>query len=448
MGVKMNALARRRIYKGRRAVVSLYILISLFFALTALAAEMREEAPVNQALPLNAVSDETLQRRLESVLGQIKDFKNITPQVHEGVVVLGGTVESAAARERVEKLVSRFQGVLYVDNRVEQKLELETRVTPALEKLEQIWNKGTEYLPLVGVALLIIFLFWFVSFVLTRWEVLHRRLGGETLLGNLIRQLVRMILLLMGLLLALEILDLTTLIGALVGTAGLFGLAMGFAFRDIVENYLAGVLLSIRSPFRLNEFVSLAGEEGVIVQLTTREVVLMTLDGNHIRIPNAVVFRSVIQNFTRNPFRRFQFLVGIGMAEDLVYVQEIGLRTLRAMKGVVDDPSPSMRVEEIGDHSMSVLFMGWVDQREADYLKVRSEAIRLVKKGLDQAGVELPEPSQTIHLLKAGEAAARRPEPSISVEEDAMQADVAVVRQLDKQIEEDLRAEENLLRKS
>jgi hypothetical protein len=239
MGVKMNALARRRIYKGRRAVVSLYILISLFFALTALAAEMREEAPVNQALPLNAVSDETLQRRLESVLGQIKDFKNITPQVHEGVVVLGGTVESAAARERVEKLVSRFQGVLYVDNLVEQKLELEKRVTPALEKLEQIWNKGTEYLPLVGVALLIIFLFWFVSFVLTRWEVLHRRLGGETLLGNLIRQLVRMILLLMGLLLALEILDLTTLIGALVGTAGLFGLAMGFAFRDIVENYLA-----------------------------------------------------------------------------------------------------------------------------------------------------------------------------------------------------------------
>jgi small conductance mechanosensitive channel len=261
--------------------------------------------------------------------------------------------------------------------------------------------------------------------------------------GNLIRQILQTILRLVGLLLALEILDLTTLVGALVGTAGLFGLAVGFALRDIVENYLAGALLSIRSPFRLNDFVSIAGEEGVVIRLNAREVILMSLSGNHIRIPNSSVFKSVILNFTRNPLRGFEFPVSEGMGEDLLKVQEVGLRTLKAMKGVIDDPLPSMRVEEIGDNSMSVLFAGWVDQRQADYLKVRSESIRLVKKSLDQAGIELPEPSQTIHISSAEEAKVRPAESETSAEEDAKEADVAVLHQLDKQIEEELRKEEN-----
>jgi small-conductance mechanosensitive channel len=251
----------------------------------------------------------------------------------------------------------------------------------------------------------------------------------------------------MGLLLALKILDLTTLMGALVGTAGLFGLAVGFAFRDMVENYLAGALLSIKSPFRLNDFVSIAGEQGVVIRLTTRELVLMTLHGNHVRIPNSTVFKSIILNFTRNPLRAFEFTIGVGMAEDLLRVQQLGLRTLKAMKGVMDDPPPLMRVEGIGDYSVSVLFMGWVDQRQADYQKVRSESIRLLKKALEQGGVELPEPSQTVHLSRPDAEKPLRREPATSIEEDAKQADVAVVRQLDKQIQEDLSEEENLLRR-
>jgi len=422
----------------------LFLLLTLLSGPPAFSAEKEEEKPAQQVSPTRAVPDETLQQRLQSVLRHIEDFQNITLQVHEGVVVLAGTVKSTAAKERVEALVSRFQGVLYVDNRVEQDIQVETRLAPTLQKIRQFWNRGVEYLPLIGIALLIFLFFWFISFVLTRWQALYLRLGGGGLVGNLIRQILRTILLLVGLLLALEILDLTTLVGALVGTAGLFGLAVGFAFRDIVENYLAGALLSIRSPFRLNDFVSIAGEEGVVIRLTTREVLLMSLSGNHIRIPNSSVFKSVIMNFTRNPLRGLDFSLGVGMGEDLLKVQEVGLRTLKAMKGVIDDPPPSMRVQEIGDYSMSVLFMGWVDQREADYLKVKSESIRLVKKSLDQAGIELPEPSQTIHFSSAEEEKVRRPEPGTSAEEDAKEADVAVVHQLDKQIEEDLRKEENL----
>ncbi len=284
---------------------------------------------------------------------------------------------------------------------------------------------------------------------MTRWEPLYRFLGGESLLGNLIRQIVRTILLFMGILLALEILDLSSLMGALVGTAGLFGLALGFAFREIVENYLAGALLSLRSPFRISDFVSIGGEEGVIMRLNTRELVLMTLDGNHVRIPNSVVFKSIIRNYTWNPRRRFKFSVGVGMEERMLEVQKVGLRTLRAMAGVMDDPPPSMQVKGIGDYSMTVQFMGWVDQREADFLKVGSEAIRLIKRAFDEAGIEMPQPSQTVHLVRPE----KREDPIVvnlsEVEKEAEKVNVSPLRQLDRQIEEDQATsqERNLLQR-
>ncbi|MFW6235628.1 MAG: BON domain-containing protein [Desulfovibrionales bacterium] len=432
-----------------RIVLFLCLLPVLFFSLHVHAQDDVSGQP-EQLLPVMPVSDTALQERLNNLFKRVQSFENVNATVQDGVVVLTGKVETAGARERVEELAARFEGVLYVENRTEQRLELETRVTPAVEKVQQFWNRGIEYLPLIVISLLVVLLFWLISFVLTRWEPLYRWVGGVSLLGNLVRQILRTVIVLMGLILALEILDLTALMGALVGTAGLFGLAVGFAFRDIVENYLARALLSIRSPFDLNDFVNIAGEDGVILRLTTREVVLMSLDGNHVRIPNSMVFKSVIRNFTRNPRRGFLFPVGVGMGEDLLHVQAVGLRTLRAMKGVLDDPGPSMQVSQIGDFSIVVKFQGWVDQRTADFIKVRSEAIRLVKTAFDQAGIEMPEPSQTVNLTKRKETQVVKSERVMSVEEEAGTADVDVVRQLDQQIREDFETsqEENLLKRS
>ncbi|MFW5791548.1 MAG: mechanosensitive ion channel domain-containing protein [Desulfohalobiaceae bacterium] len=432
---------------GRLFLMPAGVFLAVVLALVGSAMDLGAAQAAGDALPVASVGDSVLENRLNRVLGQIEDFANVKATVSEGVVVLTGEVETAAAKENVKQLVSRFEGVLYVVNQVEQRLEIETRLTPALEKVRQFWDKGLEYLPLIGISLLLIILFWLVAFILTKWEVLYRWLGGETLLGNLIRQVLRMVLLLMGLLLALEILDLTSLMGALLGTAGLFGLALGFAFRDIVENYLAGALLSIKSPFRLNDFVSIGPDQGVIVRFNSRELVLMTLDGNHLRIPNATVYKNVIRNYTSNPRRRFQFSLGVGMDERLLEVQEVGLRTLNAMPGVMDNPPPTMLVEQVGDFSMVISFFGWVDQRQADFLKVRSEAMRLVKRAFDQAGIEMPQPSQTVHLLQAPREERHAPADLAAMEDEARKADVAVVHQLDQQIEEDQAAsrEKNLL---
>ena len=251
------------------------------------------------------------------------------------------------------------------------------------------------------------------------------------------------------------------MVTAVLGTAGVAGVAIGFAFRDIVENYLAGILMSVRQPFAVNDLIKLEDYEGKVIRLTSRDMVLMTLDGNHVRIPNATIFNGVITNYTRNPRRQFNFTVGVDVEEDLSYVQSLGVEALRAMTGVMNDPTPFARVEELGDFNVIVRFFGWVDQRHADYYKVRSEAVRIVKAALDEADVLMPEPITNVRLQRVPEnmsleaaslddeekQTSPKPAPhTLSALEQGTQADVSVDRQLDAQIKEELASDEpNLL---
>ncbi|MCK8601008.1 mechanosensitive ion channel family protein [Desulfoferrobacter suflitae] len=440
-------------------IISLAFAVLIFLSLGAADAQSLFPATANedngqtQPFPLQGAPDGALGERLNGVLSRIVPFKNIRAEVQDGVVILTGTTPRAESRKKAEQLVSRFEGVVYVINNVEVESEVETRVNPAIEKVQQYLAKVTDQLPVIIVAVLVVLAFWLLSHLMAHWDAPLERMRINPLLRGLIRQLLRTVILLAGVLLALDILDVTALLGAIVGAAGLAGLAIGFGVRDIVENYLSGVLLSLRSPFTVNDWVRIDDHEGRVVRLTSREIILMTLDGNHVRIPNSLVFKSVIHNFTRNPKRRFDFKVGVGVKEDLVLVQELGCSTLRAMNGVMLDPGPFMRVVELGDFNVIVQFFGWVDQRTADFLKVNSEAIRLVKTALDKACVEMPEPIQTVRLRQVSlsetsRPPAKKPIPKEFVEQEVKKADVALDRQLEEQIEEDIAAsdEKNLLK--
>jgi len=118
----------------------------------------------------------------------------------------------------------------------------------------------------------------------------------------------------------------------------------------------------------------------------------MTLDGNHLRIPNSTVFKGVILNYTRNPQRRFEFELGIDADGDANAARHIGVETLMALPFVLDEPAPSARVQEVGDSNIVLKFLGWIDQEETDWYKARSKAIPAVKDALEAAGFGLPEP--------------------------------------------------------
>ena len=286
-------------------------------------------------------------------------------------------------------------------------------------------------LPLLLAAIAIVALAaWIGGFVSRRLHLLRLRTNNPYMNG-LIRNVVRTVIVLAGVLIALDLLNATALVTAVLGSAGVVGLVLGFAFKDIAENYIAGILLSLRQPFAPGDLVVIDGNEGRVVALHSRTTVLMTLDGNELRLPNALVFKAIILNYSRNPRRRFDFTIAIDPAQSIRGAQSLALEQICAIDGVLVDPGPSWTVQEYSPTGIVLRFFGWVDQRNSDLGKVRSEAIRLVKGAFSRAGIE---PPRTVYHLRM---AREQPDAAPPVDEEpahADDADTSVNRDIDEQL--------------
>lgn len=319
---------------------------------------------------------------------------------------------------------------------------------PVLQRLAEEGYRLLAALPLLLLSIIVVWAAWLIGRWLSQRAWLDKLALRNPFLRDLTRTTVRWAVIALGLLVALEIMNATSMVGALLGTAGVLGVALGFAFKDILENYLAGILMSIRQPFAPRDHVVIDGNEGVVVALTSRATILMTLDGNHLRLPNALVFRSVTLNYTRNPSRRFEFEVGIGVQEDLACAMKIGTDELARIDGVGGEPPPRAFIAALGDSNVQVRFQAWVDQRSHDFLMVKSEAIRCVKLALEAAEMDLPEPIYRVQLTQA-------PAPALSTQGAAREErparpepappDTRAQRDIDSQIAREPRRENDLL---
>jgi len=400
-----------------------------------------------QLRPAPVPPDSVLAARLAAVYASFDEFDSVTLSVIEGVVRLEGTVDDPDVRRELEEITREIQGVVYVVSNVEAATDVETRLTPAVGQIQAYWDAFVAQLPVLGVALLVVLIFWAASFTLGLWRRPTAWTRINPLLWNFISRLVRGIMVGVGLLLAFDILGITSLMGAVLGTAGIVGLAIGFAFQDIVENYLAGMLLSLRRPFSVNDLVRVGEFEGRVVRLTSRELVLLSLEGNHLRLPNSHVFKNPLTNFTINPRRQFRFDVGISVDEELQRALAVGVGTMESMAGVIDDPPPYGRVTDLGESTVTVRFHGWVDQRATDFLKARSEAIRLVKAALDAEGIVMPEPTYRVLTRALPEQKASTPAHPGDVESEAASIDVRPDHEVEQQVLDELKEsrDENLL---
>ncbi len=327
-------------------------------------------------------------------------------------------------------------------------IAVKERLKSVTDEFKELGATALRLMPLLLIALIIVVLFWFAGGWLSRRSSWLQRLGLSELGALLGKRVIRLVVTLIGLIIALELLNATALFSAVLGVAGVFGIALGFAFRNIIENYLAGILLSARNPFRIGDLIQVGEFTGNVVRLTSRDTVLMTLDGNHLRIPNSVIITSSMTNFSLNPLRRFDFYVDITPDADLSEARQIARDVLRRMTGVLAEPAPQCLIQELGASTIVLRVLGWVDQGETDLLKARSEAIRLVKQAFDTAAIEMPEPT---YRLRMG---ASLPETQTSRvpetrDEEAEQTDVSVDRSIDKQVSDDLAKsdEQNLLKK-
>ena len=239
----------------------------------------------------------------------------------------------------------------------------------------------------------------------------------------------------LGTYIVLRVCGLTQLALTVVGGTGLIGLAVGLAFRDITENFLASIVLSVQRPFETGDLLEVVGVTGYVQQLNVRSTILMTLDGNLVQIPNATIYKSNLRNFTTNPNRREDFVVGIGYEDSINDAQEIARKVLVDHPAVLNDPEPWVLADSMGLATINLRVYFWLNGREHSWLKVRSSVIRLVKLAFQEHGISMPDEARevvfpqgvAVTVLEGKPADERNVRPKKQLPADSSQGEPAAV---------------------
>jgi small conductance mechanosensitive channel len=377
----------------------LVLSLALVLAAPALAQNGTITTAEGASAATQAEADAAIATRIRDIVHELDGYEDVTVAVKAGIVTLRGTTLDAGLVEQLGALVGRVDGVVAIENEVTLSTSVSERLMPVWQRLVTRVQQTVAFLPLVGVALVaFVLVVWTGFFIASRhqpWE----RLAPNAFIADIYRTVVKLAALVAGVVVALDILGATALLSTILGAAGIVGLAIGFAVRDTVENFIASVLLSIRQPFQPNDAIEIGGDEGKVIRLTSRATILLNWDGNHVRIPNSTVFKSRILNYSRNPERRFKVDIGVAYGTDLAAAKALADATLAALPFTLKTPAVNSWTTELGGSDIGMTLVGWIDQRETDLNAARSEAIRQVLIAFDKAGIEMPEP--TYRLLTA-----------------------------------------------
>ena len=375
------------------------VMLTMAVSFQGLAQPAAPGAPAAGQAEAGRNTDAALRETISGVLGSFRRFDDISVDVRSGFVILAGEVAAENDRAEAEAVAARFDGVIGIENDINVSLDIRDRGAEIYERLQDRLNDLLVSVPLFIIAAAIFLLFLAASRIVARRDDLLDRLTANPFQKQLLNQTIRVLIIVVGLILALEILDATSLIGAVLGAAGVTGIVLGFALKETIENYVAGLLLSLRQPFSPYDHIHVLDYEGHVIRLTSRATILMTLSGNHVRVPNADVFKSAVVNYSRNPERRFEFDIGIGVDVDLIAARTLAMETLSSMPGVLHEPEPDAWIEGLGDSNVVLKVLGWIDQREYSLPKVRGEAIRRVKTAFEAADFDLPEPIYRLKVM-------------------------------------------------
>lgn len=341
--------------------------------------------------------DFAIRKRLVKILNATCWYIDPQVEVQEGVVFLSGLAKTEDHRKWAGDLARNTQDVVAVVNKMQLTEVSLWDFRPAYEELRNIWSGFIRSLPLIGFNLLILLISVFISRLTAHAarRTLKRKLSNPLLL-NVGGYTVGLLTFLVGLFIVLQIAGLTNVAMTVIGGTGLFGLILGIAFRDITENFLASIFLSMQNPFRSGDLVGIGEVEGFVEALTTRVTILTTLEGNQVQIPNSTVYKSNIYNFTSNPKRRTDFLIGIGYDDSISKAQEVALKVLLDHPAVLDDPEPLVLVDALGSATVNLRIYFWIEGNEHSWIKVKSALIRLTKRAFQDAGISMPDEAREV----------------------------------------------------
>ena len=266
----------------------------------------------------------------------------------------------------------------------------------AIERVDGWLDGFMSMLPNLAVALVVFLIFWFLSGIAKRQVTKRFNEHGRESLGIAMGRIARIVLLVLGLAFALTIAAPSIDLGTLVGSLGIGSVAIGFAFKDILQNWLAGMLILIKKPFTIGDQIEAEGFEGTVEEIDTRATILRTFDGEHVLIPNSTLYTSPVTVRTRSKLSRGEYTVGVSYDANVDEVLDLIEGELNTINGIAEDPAPDAFAWELGESSVNIKARWWTSAERAEQVRIRGEAVRAIKLALDKAGVDIPFPTVTM----------------------------------------------------
>ena len=268
--------------------------------------------------------------------------------------------------------------------------------------LETLQERLIALLPDLLAAVAILVIGWIVTRIVT--SLVRRALGRAQVDPTLVSFVANLVYFAGMALVVISVLGRigvnTASFAAVIAAAGL---AIGLAFQGTLANFAAGVLLIVFRPFKVGDYIEAGGVSGTVDEIQLFTTVLNTPDNRRVIVGNADVGASPITNYSFHATRRVDLVMGFGYSDDIDHAKRIVEGLLQADDRVLDDPAPQVVVAELADSSVNLYVRPWV--RSADYWAVYFDLTEAMKKGFDEAGIEIPFPQRTVHTVGAEAAA-------------------------------------------
>ncbi|MEG4346759.1 mechanosensitive ion channel family protein [Microcoleus sp. A003_D6] len=275
---------------------------------------------------------------------------------------------------------------------------MKAEISAVWAKMESMIDGLIIMLPNIVLAFIVFAIFFLVGRAVKRTvRRLTRNHRQARNLGLVLGRLAQGIIVLVGLFVALSIIIPTFKAGDLIQLLGISGVAIGFAFRDILQNFLAGILILLTEPFRIDDQIVFKNFEGTVENIETRATTIQTYDGRRIVIPNAELFTNAVTVNTAFDKRRTEYDVGIGYNDDIDRAKQLMLEALYSVNEVLKDPAPDVLVVELAESTVNIRVRWWIaPPRRIDDMRSRDKVICAIKKKLVENGIDLPYPTRQI----------------------------------------------------
>ena len=276
----------------------------------------------------------------------------------------------------------------------------------AYTTIDKIMDSFWERVPYICIALVVFIIFWLLTklFKLFIRKTLENRTYTRQNLVLVLNRVGSTFIIFFGFLIALVIAIPGFTPSQLIGALGIGSVAIGFAFKDIFQNLLSGILILLSEPFRIGDDIVVNGLEGNVEDIQIRATFLRSPDGRRIVIPNATVYTSAVIVNSAYQRRRCEFVVGIGYEDDIQKAKKIILDILNNNMTVLSQPAFSVNVTALADFSINLTVRWWVNTTETSTSASISEIQELVVTAFDEKGISIPYPVQEVTFYRGDQS--------------------------------------------